>query len=1292
VRRRLGDSAAVVEDAHGARAVYQSSLPLSSRSDAGALEPTNLELIRKGTAIVPRNPIVPMTIGGTLGAGTGFDGTGIEFRVDGDPTAEASLTDNKAFFANTQRDTDVVVAPQPSGVETFFELRSVDSPDEQRLHFTLPAGAALRTGPGGGVEIARGDTRLAAIAPPRAWDADGVAVKSSYVVSGNDLIVRVEHRGGDYAYPIAVDPQIVYYWDYRNWNTNPSLGDNGWRFLTPYPSQFESLHLYPTWYGRGDYIKTPRAWTHYNGGEWGAWDLWAPAGAYIFRVDFNNGHYDPSGRICIQEGLLGADGGPVRDGTFGYWDTHDGRWHATGTEASVCSTVWDQWTWSFYFSSDNGASVNFNPPAAVEGNIASWGLAAFQASDAYESIGFEGGALVGLGDRVKPSATIAGVTPGAWVDQATVQITGRDTGLGVNTVSASSDTSDPVAMQGACGAPALGATPCPATVGPVQLRTSEMPEGARTISATTLDAVNNAGSNSWTVKVDRTPPSGPALSGSLWDHRNQAADHRNEGLYDPVYTLNASAGDSRSGLKSIDVQVDNGAPYHYAAACSGTDGCSNSIPPWTFNSDAYTDGDHTVTVTAKDQLADQVGVDNSRHVSTTSFQVTVDRRGDIYHGVGWEGDPATNYTTGEEYAQINTQNMRHQTENSLVTRNVVMCMYDVQGCAQERSQTQASRTTPGASDDYTVTTGTSHNDARMTGDSELLAPANSDLGTPTSIGPINDALQLWQRPPPAHGSTYSLYTSTQATVTDEQPADEVTKLWLDSVTKMPLRSQTTLGGAVESDLYYVYDRGRLTSADVAADFFAASAPGNVGQMDTIDLPLVDMPEPVDPPPATDEQQIADAQALRTDLGLRNDYDYVKSLFDDSTLDNGTDAYGIPLTAGERADLDARVAAEQDLAVVDEYGANQAAGSFAGAYIDQRNGGAIYVGFTSNVATNMNAVKAIYPHPELLHPFPTTPQRTLQQLDALQAQVETDWDNGALSTLGINSVGQDAEANQVVVTSPAPTPADDAVLAARYGPGVALEQRDMAPADTASNHRTPPNIGGLKIRSTQKAFGQTFTPRCTSGFGAVKHYNTNGHKGNEYFDVSAGHCIVSTDEPNSSKHGYGIRWHHNGKPLFGITITNTLVPAGSTTGSDAMSIQVQPGTQSNRIYVRTGKDAKPHLLRITGSLSHFHKHQLVCHSGYATRREVCGEVRRTGVKDRFQGNGTKVVHQIEVKMSSCGVHDGDSGGPVFHNHKAFGILRISGRLGTKCTAPDGNLFTFTKIGFAVADLGGLELLR
>lgn len=1272
IHEYTSDHSALVDHPGGKRGLAESTLPLLTKDRSGHEARVDLALESRDGALEPVNPLVQARFGGAAGDGFSLPDVGVKVRVSGADDSDAQPTDDKAFYANAMTDTDFLDRPTPRGVETYAVLRSAASPEAITYAMSLPAGAELELLPGGngfpaGAAVTRGGHHLLEIPPPIAYDADGQPVPVAYRVSGSDLTVSVSHRGTDVHYPIMLDPGFNVADQFANtagWGWlavgGPYFhGDGSYNYGSPVPA-------YGTRWGM--LVEAPAGTYQLNsyGNMW--WS--AQPNSYIYRGEFQ---YVTYGWVyqAVNQGL---------------WVPSRGQWDVlrqTGTNLDN----------NYYTACSAGPNPLCDPGNGSNDNAFVLGLQNIYLTNAnytYASAATMQSALIYQRDRFAPAVTGLSQSSSGWVDTKTLSTTasGSDTGLGMKEFAwIQPDRSQTTSTHGCAG---TRTDRCPASWSATySYNSGSLPEGSSTFAVAARDIVSNGSPETpWTVKVDHSKPTVPSLSGSLWTHRNQTADHRDEGLYDPSYTLNASAGDALSGLKSIDVQVDSGTPTHYPASCSGTDGCSDSIPTWTFNSDSYAEGDHTITVTAKDQLADQAGVDNTRHVSTQSFQVTVDRRGDIYHGVDWEGDPATADTTGEEFAQLNTQNMRHLTENTLVTRTVLTCITDTWGCAQEHSETRNAQTNPGTPDDYTVTNATSHDDPRMRDDSELLAPANSSLGTPTAVGPIDDALQLWQRPPPAHGTTYSLYTTTTQTVTDENAEDEVTKLWLDSGTKMPLHKQTSSGGTVESDVYYVYDRSRLHGTEVPGDFFSASAPANVGQTSTIALPVTDLPTLPEPSPPTDDQQIADAQALRVDLGLRNDYTYVKGLFDDVTLDNAADSYGIPLTSAERADLDARVSAEQDLSVVDDWGASQGQAAFAGTYVDQQNGGAIYVGFTNNVTANMNAVKAIYPHPELLHPFPTTPARTLQQLDALETQVESDWDSGALSALNVNSVGRDEQTNQVVLTSPSPTAADQAFLTARYGSGVTIEQRDISLGDSAANHRTPPNIGGLEIVSNQGGGGVA----CTSGFGAVKYYNTGGHKGREYFDVTAGHCLASTDQPGSNSRGYGLHWYHNGKG-FGIEINDTLVPAGKKVGSDAMSVQVAPGTQSNRIYVRTGKDAKPHLVRITGSVDHFHRNQLVCHSGYRTRREFCGRVTRPNMSDHETKNGTKVVHEVEVKMSSCGVDEGDSGGPAFHKHKAFGVVRLlEATRAANCSGTRGNFFTFTPIGYSVSDLGGLELLR
>jgi hypothetical protein len=863
-------------------------------------------------------------------------------------------------------------------------------------------------------------------------------------------------------------------------------------------------------------------------------------------------------------------------------------------------------------------------------------------------------------------------------------------------MSVSTPNADPQTAQATCtyngptaGPPAspstaapLGTPPCPATLGPVNVSTAAMPEGPQTVSASTIDAVTNSGSSSWSLKIDHTPPTAPVLSGSLWDHRSQTSDHRNEGLYDAAYTLNASSSDARAGLKSFDVQVDNGTPYHYVATCSGTDGCSGSIPPWTFNSDSYTDGDHTITVTAKDQLADQPGVDNSRHVSTTSFQVTVDRRGDIYHATSYEGDPAATDQLNEEWAQIGTQNMRQVTSDDIVTRNVVACPTDPLGCVQEHSRTRDGETDPTAPDDYGTETGTTHNDARMTGDSDLLAPANSNLGTAAATGDLMQALQPWQTAPPGHGATFALYTTTDPSVDGGQSSDIVTNLWIDESTKMPLHEQTVEGGQVTADAYYSYDRSRLTAGELPADEFSVGAPVNVGSTTDDQLPVVDPAGPSDPPDPTQEEQVSDSIAFRDAFGLNSDPTYVQSVVADPANDPAVDQYGVPLTPAEVADLDHRVDVQAEIDTIDAYG-DAHPDSYAGVYVDQLHGGLIYVGFTANADANFAAVKAQFAYPDMLRQFPTTPAHTYAELQALDQRVQTDVANGTLAADGVVSAGINEETNKVEAESLAPTAAAAADLQARYGDAVTLVQRDQGgPADSAITHHIPPNIGGLEIDNSRNG-------ACTSGFGAYKRSTSNGKTSRRYFDVTAGHC---TDRYHSR--GYNVAFRHTGK-LFGRVRKNTIWPAGKTVNADALTLRIPQRAHSNAYFLRS-KDGKAHIAHVKSAYKRVHRGELMCHSGWATGKERCGHVEKSG-QSVTEENGTVVTDLVRVTFGSkCWVRQGDSGGPVYTRRRdrlaGITVWEFFGNCGTDSNHNHlGNVMEFSPVANVLADLGHLTLL-
>lgn len=1307
IDRYLDDQTVLIDEPGSSKdTIAVSSLPARTLEN-GHKVPVDLALRRRGDRFEPAHPLVGLSVPSRLGA-VAVGNRGFSVRPSGAAVdSQPGGSDDQVLFPNALTDTDTIVAARPGGAEVLWQLRSDQSPERFALGLDLAAGDEIEPLPDrpAAFAVRRDGQKIAEVAAPNAYDAGGAPVPVTTKLEGNQLVYHVDHRGGDYEMPIMLDPLVSAdgtAGERDEFNPFGTAGSSGWWNYT-YPDQ--PAAVFDFWRNSRLGVGTFPT-TDYTTGWWGEW-RYASGGesyfaseqtrqAFLYRVDFwDFAHASTGSGVTMAFYAPGVGFEPQQ--TFWGWADH------RDPPSSGLRYIW--YGVSGWFGT-HCTSPSCSPTAGTEGNYALFKLdiGTPGGTNQYETASF-GGATAYINDRNNPVIdTFTNTPPAGWVDTGTrsLAVKAHDAGLGMkrmDVVETNASGSDGTllatnAFASTCEGDRI--TRCPASSGDYTITydLARMGEGVRKATFYAADVLKHrtqqlpgGAATQWNVKVDHSTPTAPVLSGSLWDHRNQATDHRNEGLNDPVYTLNASSGDTYSGLKSIDVQVDTGTPYHFVPACSGTDGCSGSIPPWTFNSDAYSDGDHTITVTAKDQLADQPGIVNSRHTSTSSFTVTVDRRGDIYRALEYEGDPAVADTVGDEGAQINTQNMRHTTPNSILTRNLVPCLSDVQGCAQERERTRASETDATATDDYTVTTGTSHDDPRMLDDSELLAPANSSLGAPSGSGPINDALQLWQRPPPAHGTTYSLYTVTDPTVTDGQPEDVVHKLWIDSATKMPLHEQTTSGGVVESEVFYLYYRARLTTAEVPADYFSVGAPARIGQTQTLALPLVDPPEPTDPPALTEAEQIAEGQAFRADYGLRNDFDYVKSVVTDPTREASIDEWGVPLTAAELTELAGRVTADDQLSVVDDFGAGQAAASYAGLYIDQKDGGKIYVGFTQNVTANMNAIKAIYPQPQLLYPFPVAPTRTVAQLDALQDRVSNDWTAGTLAADLINTLGKDEKVNKVIAYSATPTPAAETDLRTRYGDGVELREGNFANmADTATNHHTPPNIGGLYIRSDTG---------CTSGFGAVKKYTTaTGVHGREYFDITAGHCLTSTDEPGNSSRGHGQRWRHHGKH-YGTTRNDTLVPAGRRVGSDAMSLRVRAGTRSNRIFLRD--DGRAHLRRITGSTDRFHPGTpKICHSGYATGHQACGDVIATEL-EHFEGNGTHTVHIIEVALHKhsgrCGAAPGDSGGPVYHGSKAAGILKGGFRLGgSDCSGSTADAFTFTRIGFSAADLGGLELLR
>lgn len=212
----IGDRSARVRQSDGEVGIMQGLHPLRRHARNGRVAPVSLDLRERGGAFVSENPLVDVRFGKRAGRAVTLVGGDVAFAPAGVAARTATLAGDRVFYPSVQTDTDFVAMPLAKGVETFWTLRSIDAPEQLELRVGLPAGAVLRARAGdlgrpspGGAEVMAGAERLASIAEPSAFDADGAPVDVTMRVENGALVLSVPHRSADVAYPVLVDPVIT---------------------------------------------------------------------------------------------------------------------------------------------------------------------------------------------------------------------------------------------------------------------------------------------------------------------------------------------------------------------------------------------------------------------------------------------------------------------------------------------------------------------------------------------------------------------------------------------------------------------------------------------------------------------------------------------------------------------------------------------------------------------------------------------------------------------------------------------------------------------------------------------------------------------------------------------------------------------------------------------------------------------------------------------------------------------------------------------------------------------------
>ncbi|MEI6447787.1 MAG: hypothetical protein WCO96_07905 [Actinomycetes bacterium] len=562
------DSTAIVSGPSG-RLLLASLLPLRSPDGGSVKAPVSTDLERVAGGFEPANALSEVSIPANVGDGVGLDRVGITVTPVGVDGADGvRVADDKVFYANARTDTDLMVAALPTGVETFAQIRSARSPNNQGLKFGLPEGATLRSGAGGvGVEVVRGGSVLARVSPAVAVDANGLNVPVSMGVSGDTVDLRVDDSAAGVEYPIMLDPTISVDSRFLDVPTS-SQSFMGWEFRSSNPNAFTSSTS-GAW-GRGLY-SLARA-SAMASGDVGQWSYTAPGDARLAGFGFGSATRAPNPAngfvpICTSQGIRTAGGA---------WEPNS-AWQSGSVVGSGPRTVCQG---AAVTESPSFGLLGWSPGEGSASNVAvnlQWAYGAgtrlrysndpFGVSE-YDYIG---SAYVLIADDRPPmvDVTHSSAVPDGWVRDftGTVTVGGNDTGTGIWRLKLSGPVgpSGPDSANQEQGYWCEGgrAVPCPASWNISQqwpatrsftYSSGRLPEGVNTLAATATDRAGNvSGRKEWTVKVDRTPPT-VTLGGSL-------SDGTQSDPTDPAPELTITADDptvngSASGVASAELFVD----------------------------------------------------------------------------------------------------------------------------------------------------------------------------------------------------------------------------------------------------------------------------------------------------------------------------------------------------------------------------------------------------------------------------------------------------------------------------------------------------------------------------------------------------------------------------------------------------------------------------------------------------------------------------------------------------------------------------------------------------------------
>jgi sugar lactone lactonase YvrE len=518
--------------------LVESTVPLRTEDESGQDAPVDLTLEKADGEVRPSNPLVATSLPTELHEGIeiGEGKVTISFPEAAPERTPSIVDEDSAFYPSVQKDTDLLVTPNPTGVEILTELRTAQAPRTETQTLSLEEGASLKSTDEGGAEAEVNGRTVLKVEPPTAIDAAGNDVPVTLSVSGDAIELTVS-PSVDAAYPILVDPI------YQNYNW--AWEHNSFAGWFPYDSA-------------PGYLALERA-----GQEW-ALDLTSgyPGGAspntgaqWIYEVPRYNTEgehaesYIEGVTLSSAMFITAGNNSSFPEEVNGIQDPIHGGWVSVGSYYGY-QGEFVGWSGSFSYP---------NPTANVDGKVFSYGLITLESEgQAKYRTAITGTATVTLGDQTTPQLSSFSGPTGWWnTGEPTVAFDAVDGGLGIyaaqlipaqNSSGATANCTSPWEScpgKGSALVPCNGtsASPCPRDFrsgeygATLPLKASSLAEGVdhfRVIADSPLHQ-SELGAATVPMRVDHSPPT-IALSGT-------ATEQTILGTSKPQYTLKYSAAD-----------------------------------------------------------------------------------------------------------------------------------------------------------------------------------------------------------------------------------------------------------------------------------------------------------------------------------------------------------------------------------------------------------------------------------------------------------------------------------------------------------------------------------------------------------------------------------------------------------------------------------------------------------------------------------------------------------------------------------------------------------------------------